>query len=141
MQDDRNPDSKTADPFEMAQRVMASVPQMNSAWREQMQRFWGNQEKILDSMFEFSTGWFERRHEGSRLAGKAVCDMCDGATPIDAALAMQTWAAGSMARIMADGMSFQKHLTNLAGLMAVPGTAEPERPAKSKPSSIHREAA
>jgi hypothetical protein len=142
MQDDKAQESRTADPFETVQRFMASAPQVHSAWREQMQKFWSNQEKILDSMAEFSAGWFERRHEGTRLARKAVGEASDGATPADAMIAMQTWAAGSLARIIADGVSWQKYLTNVAGLMAAPGTgaAETERPTKSKPS-IHKEAA
>ena len=140
MQDNRNQDSKAADPFEMAQRVFAAVPQFQSASREQWQRFWGNQEKILDSMLEFSSGWFERRHEGTRLAQQAVGEMCDGHTPMDAVLALQTWAAGSMARMVSDGIGWQKHLANVAGLVAAPASvAEPS--AKSKPAPVRKEAA
>ena len=40
-------------------------------------------------------------------------------------------AARPMARMIADGMSFQKHLTNVAGMMAAPVPSEAERPAKS----------
>jgi hypothetical protein len=141
MQDSTAPNTQPTDPFEVVQRFIATAPQVHSAWREQMQKFWSSQEKILDSMTEFSDGWFERRHEGTRLARKAVGEMCNGATPVDAAIAFQTWLAGSMARMVADGMSLQKHLTNVAGLMAVPGTAEPGRPAKSKPAPVQRDAA
>ncbi len=119
-QDDR----KLPDPFEVMQRAYSVWPQIGDAARENLQTFWKNQDKMLDSMHEFSRGWFERRHEATKTALDAANCMCGAQNPIDAVQHCQTWMTGAAERVAADATAWQKHLMNTVELLAAPLSQE-----------------
>jgi hypothetical protein len=78
--------------------------------------FWGNQTKILDSMENFATSWFERRHIGTQEAMQAAQRMCEAESPVEAMRCYQEWANGAVGRIAADGLAWQQFMTALGAL-------------------------
>ena len=64
------------------------------------QRFWENQDKVLDSMQALANAWFERRHAGTHKARVAAERMCETQTFVDLIQAYQEWASGAFERIM-----------------------------------------
>jgi hypothetical protein len=90
------------------------------AMRQAAETFWNGQEQILHAMEEYATGWFERRHVGVDAALNASQQMIDGATPVEAVREYQKWAFRSVERIIDDGLSCQKHLLSMGGLLAPP---------------------
>jgi hypothetical protein len=57
--------------------------------RENAQRFWQNQDKVLDSMQALANAWFERRHTGTHKAREAAERMCESHTFVDLTQAYQ----------------------------------------------------
>jgi hypothetical protein len=90
------------------------------AMRQAAETFWNGQEQILHAMEEYANGWFERRHAGVDAALNASQQMIDAATPVEAVREYQKWAFGSIERIIDDGLSCQKHLLSMGGLLAPP---------------------
>ncbi len=86
--------------------------------------FWENQEKVLDSMQELSSSWFERRRTGTHAAREAAERMCGTETGtetfVDLIQAYQRWANGAFERVMADGLSCQQQMMAVTGALASP---------------------
>lgn len=108
------------------QSMLQPTAQTRETMRDTVSGLWSNQDKILDSMEQFTNGWFERRHAGTRAALAAAQRICDMKTPIDMMREYQTWAMGSLGRIVADSFAFQHHLITMAGLFAKPLSASEE---------------
>ena len=127
------------------QKMFLSTSAISAPLRENAQRFWENQEKVLDGMQALANGWFERRHTGTHKARVAAEHMCGTETFVDLIQAYQDWAGGAFERIMADGLSCQQQIMAVTGALASPPIApsatekevEPQRsesraPARSK---------
>lgn len=89
--------------------------EMFSAWnldtdqtRDLVSKFWEGQEKMLDSMQKFSTGWFDRRHVGTKAAIDASLHACQAKNPTDMFACYQEWAAGATSRILDDQKAYQQ---------------------------------
>jgi hypothetical protein len=78
-------------------------------------------------MQDYANGWLERRHTGVREALETSQQMIDAATPVEAMREYQKWAFGSFERIIDDGLSCQKHLLSMGGLLAPPLSPSGER--------------
>ncbi len=102
------------------QSMLQPASQIRETMRKNVDGLWSNQEKILGSMEELTNGWFGRRHAGTQAALTAAQRMCDTKTGFDLMKEYQTWAVGSLERIMADSLAFQKHLMTVGGLFAKP---------------------
>ena len=111
---------KAPDPYEFMQQAYSLLPQIGDDARQNLQIFWKNQDKLLDSMSEFSRSWFERRRDATRTALDAANCMCDAQNPADAIQHCQTWLMGSAERIAADAAAWQKHIMNAIELMTPP---------------------
>jgi hypothetical protein len=117
------------------------VPQpfaMSDAFQENARRFWGNEDKILDSMKNFSNGWLERRHVGTHAALEAVLCMCKAQSPIDFANAYQDWLRGAFQRSVADAFACQEQFITLAGALAAPSIGAGEAPPESEATPVAR---
>ncbi len=77
------------------QKMFLPTSAISAPLRENAQRFWENQEKVLDSMQALANGWFERRHTGSHKAREAAERMCQTQTFVDLIQAYQDWAGGA----------------------------------------------
>lgn len=117
-------DSKVTDPFEFLQQAFTQWPPVGEDSKENLRAFWKRQNSMLDSMAEFSRGWFDRRHEATMAALNAATSMCDAQNPMESIQHCQTWAMGSAERIAADIAAWQKHMMNAAELLATPLSAE-----------------
>ena len=95
--------------------------------RQAATRFWSGQDQILDAMQDYAEGWFERRHAGTEAALDTAQHVIDAATPVEAMREYQKWAFGSFERIIDDGLSCQKHLLSMGGLLAPPLSPSGER--------------
>lgn len=87
-------------------------PTGGKTWAE----FWHQQKKILDSMGEFSDGWFERRHLGTAKAYDAAQRASEAESAIDVMRELQLWAFGSMQRIAEDCLACHCHMTKMLEL-------------------------
>src|ERR1700688_2744888 len=90
------------------QSMLQPTSQIRKAMRKNVDGLWSNQAKILGSIEEFANGWFGRRHAGTQAALTAAQRMCDTKAPVDMMQEYQTWAMGSLERIMADSLALQK---------------------------------
>jgi hypothetical protein len=113
-------DRKAPDPFEFVQRTFSLSPQMGEDARQNLRTFWKKQSNVLDSMQEFSRGWFERRHDATIAALDAATCMCDAQNPAEAIQHYHTWAMGSAERTAADVTAWQKHVMNAMESVAAP---------------------
>ena len=75
-------------------------------------RFWENQTSLLDNMQSFATGWFDRRHQGTKAALSTVQKTCTAQSPVDAFTCYQEWAAGVASRVLEDEIAYQKFLAS-----------------------------
>jgi hypothetical protein len=91
-----------------------------SALGENWVSYWRSQDKILDSMQEFTREWFERRHEATKTALEAAQRSSEANSPAEVVRELQAWMLGSMQRVVADGLACQKHLMAMAELSAPP---------------------
>ena len=127
------------------QKMFLPTSAIPAPLRENAQRFWENQEKVLDSLQALANAWFERRHTGAHKAREAAERMSGTQTYGDLIQAYQDWAGGAFERIMADGLSCQQQIMAVTGALASPPIApsatekevEPQRsesraPARSK---------
>ena len=127
-----------------AEDVSANFRNFGPASRN-AQRFWENQDKVLDSMQALANAWFERRHTGTHKAREAAERMSETQTFVDLIQAYREWASGAFERIMADGRTCQQQIMAITGALASPSLApsatekevEPQRsesraPARSK---------
>ena len=83
-------------------------------------RFWQNQEKVLESMHAFSSGWFERRHTGISATVAATKHMCKAKTPVDAFREYRQSASGVFQRGMVDVFACHQQFMTIAGAVAPP---------------------
>ena len=105
------------------QKMFLPTSAISAPLRENAQRFWENQEKVLDSMQALANGWFERRHTGTHTAREAAERMCETQTFVDLIQAYQDWAGGAFERIMADGIACQQQIMAITGALASPPLA------------------
>ena len=75
------------------QKMFLPTSAISAPLRENAQRFWENQEKVLDNMQALANGWFERRHTGTHTAREAAERMCGTQTFVDLIQAYQDWAS------------------------------------------------
>lgn len=120
-----------AEQWSSMQKMFLPTPAMSASFRENADRFWENQEKILDQMQALTIGWFERRRTGTHSAREAAERMCGTETMVDLVQTYQDWARGAFERIMADGASWQQQIMAATGAFASPPLA---------PSASEREA-
>jgi hypothetical protein len=128
------------DTLNTLQTMLQPTTEIRETMRKNVDGFWSNQDKILGSMEEFTNGWIGRRHAGTQAALTAAQRMCDTKTCVDMMQEYQTWAVGSLERIMADSLALQKHLMTVAGLFAKTLTP-PEKESAPKPMVIRTLAA
>lgn len=122
------------DGWEAMQRMFLAVP-ANKVMQQNACAYWIDQEKILDSMQEFATAWFERRHAGTRAGLETARRMCEAKSSMDMLQAYQTWAMDALERLTADGIACQKHLMTIGALLAKPlATSVEEGKTEAKPS-------
>ena len=119
--------SDTSFPFNIAQTAFEPPAAFRDGMRQAATSFWNGQEQILDAMQEYASAWFERRHIGVHEALETSQQMIDAATPVEAIREYQKWAFGSFERIIDDGLSCQKHLLSIGGLLAPPLSPSGER--------------
>ena len=119
--------SDTNFPFNIAPIAFEPSAAFRDAVRQAATRFWSGQDQILDAMQDYAEGWFERRHAGTEAALDTAQHVIDAATPVEAMREYQKWAFGSFERIIDDGLSCQKHLLSMGGLLAPPLSPSGER--------------
>jgi hypothetical protein len=95
------------------------------------------QQRILNSLEDFTSGWFERREVGVRAAEQAVQNMCGAPTLVEAFTVWQTWAAGAAERIAADATAWQQCVTACGAPLGkfVPQADAPKLDAKASKSA------
>ena len=124
------------DTLNTLQAMLQPTAEIRQTMRTNLEGFWNNQDQVLGSMEEFINGWIERRHVGTHAALTTAQRMCDTKTGFDLMKEYQTWAVGSVERIMADSSALQKHLMTVAGIFTKPLTpAEKESTAKAEKES------
>ncbi len=129
--------TKTNDPFNAMQQAFASFAKGGAPMRAVAEQYWRNQERVLASAEEFTRGWFARRHDATRTATEAACNICDAHSPAEAMQECQSWMQHSMERVTADALDFQKHvMTVVESAMAA---ARPEGEADPAASSTRSE--
>jgi hypothetical protein len=74
-------------------------------------KFWESQQAALDSIKEFSDGWFKRRQSGAQAALEAAKRISEAATPADMHREYQDWLKGAFERVLAEGTAFQEQIT------------------------------
>jgi hypothetical protein len=105
------------------QKTFLPTSAISAPLRDNAQRFWENQDKVLDSMQVLANTWFERRHTGTRKAREVAERMCETHTFVDLIQAYQDWAGGAFERIMADGLTCQQQIMAITGALASPPLA------------------
>jgi hypothetical protein len=93
---------------------------LSEAMQKSTRCFWENQDTILEAMQAFATGWFERRHTGTRAALESAQRMCKAQTPVDLVREYQEWASGALQRMMTDGLDCQRQFMIVAGALVQP---------------------
>ena len=99
------------------QKTFLPTSAISAPLRDNAQRFWENQDKVLDSMQARANAWFERRHTGTHKARVAAERMCETQTFVDLIQAYQEWASGAFERIMADGLTCQQQIMAITGAL------------------------
>jgi hypothetical protein len=105
------------------QKMFLPTSAISAPLRDNAQRFWENQDKVLDSMQALTNAWFERRHTGTHKAREAAERMCETQTFVDLIQAYQHWAGGAFERIMADGLTYQQQIMAVTGALVSPPLA------------------
>ena len=104
---------------------MTGLP--DAALGDNVRRFWDIQNELLDGMEKFASGWFERRHVGTRAALEAAQRMCKAQTPVDLVREYQDWIGGAFQRVMADGYACQQFVGAFAGSLQDAGSQQLEK--------------
>jgi hypothetical protein len=107
-------DQDNANGFKDLQQVFGMLEPLRTAWARNWVNYWQGQQKTLDSMEEFTRGWFQRRHDAVGAALHAAERSCVTCTPADVVHEFQAWTTGSIQRIAADGLACQKHMMAVA---------------------------
>jgi hypothetical protein len=129
----------TFDPFQVMQRAFPASPGLSAATKQNASVYWEAQDKLLDSMEELVTGWFERRHVGTQEALAAARQACEAETPFDAMREYQKWAIGSFERMIQDGFAAQKHFLEFGRVSTQP-IAKAAETARSEASEVVQKA-
>ena len=74
-------------------------------------KFWEGQQAALDSIKDFSDGWFSRRQSGAQATLAAAKRISEAATPVDMHREYQDWLKGAMEQMIAEGAAFQRQMT------------------------------
>jgi hypothetical protein len=114
----------------LAQAFTAATP-VQAAAGENWVQFWRGQNKMIDGMEEFATGWFARRHTATTTALEAAERLCAANSPADVLAELQTWTLGSLQRLSEDGLACQKQLMALFDQSAQAAAKMAELPGKS----------
>jgi hypothetical protein len=72
--------------------------------------FWENQETALESLKEFSNGWFARRRKNTQAALEAAKHIGEAATPSDIFQEYQNWFTRAMELLAEDGKAYQQQV-------------------------------
>ena len=64
-------DQDNANGFKDLQQVFGMLEPLRTAWARNWVNYWQGQQKTLDSMEEFTRGWFQRRHDAVGEIGRA----------------------------------------------------------------------
>jgi len=124
------------------QALFKPSPIALQAFRDSANRFWVAQDQMLDAMQEFTEGWLQRRHEGTRAAADVAQRMCRAENPIDLLKEQQEWMNGAIQRLMADGVACQKEWVLITSLAVQPlngsGKDAEEAPPRAKPHTAER---
>jgi hypothetical protein len=99
------------------QHIFLPASTISESLRKNARCFFEDEGKILDSMHNFTDGWFERRHVGAHLALEAADRMCKAETPVDLLREYQDWAKGAFERGMADGLACQQQFMAVIGVL------------------------
>jgi hypothetical protein len=113
-------DADFYDPFEIMQRGFLPSARLRDAARANAAEFWNAQEKILETMQDQATRWFQRRHAGAQAALASAQQMCGADSQLDAFREYQKWAAGAFERLMQDALEYQKQALTVSRLFALP---------------------
>jgi hypothetical protein len=105
------------------QKAFLPPPEILASSKENARRFWDSQDRILDNMQAFATGWFERRHTGAVSAREAAERMYGSETIVGLMQAYQDWARGTFERIMADGLCCQQQIFAATSALTSPPLA------------------
>ena len=81
-------------------------------------KFWEGQQAALDSIKEFSDGWFTRRLSGAQAALEASKRIGAAATPADIQREYQDWLKGAMERMVAEGEAIHRQMTKAANQLS-----------------------
>jgi hypothetical protein len=93
-------------------------------------KFWESQQATLDSIKEFSDGWFSRRQSGAQAALEAAKRISEAATPADMHREYQDWCKGVMERMLAEGLAFQQQITKAGTQLSTQLSSPPEAAAQ-----------
>jgi hypothetical protein len=104
----------------MTQQLDAVQGTVSSILSENARRFWDFQDKIVDGMNTYASGWFERRHVGTHAALEAAQRICKSQTPMEFVLEYQNWASGAAQRVMADGLACHEQFMATVGAVISP---------------------
>lgn len=107
----------------MMQKTFLPTSAISSMFRENVRRFWENQDKILDNMQVFTNTWFERRHIGTHSACDAAERIGGTETIVDLVQEYQAWTRGAFERMMADGLACQQQIIAATGALTSPPLA------------------
>jgi hypothetical protein len=100
---------------DLMKQTQAAVS-LNPMLKPQIEQFWQAQEQMLQEAQAFTEHWFERRHDATKTALKAVEEVSDGkAGPSNALKAMSEWQRSSMERIVEDFREWVELCTRCAG--------------------------
>src|SRR4030095_11976242 len=117
-----------AEQWTAMQKMFLPTSAISAPLRENAQRFWENQEKVLDSMQALANGWFERRRTGTHTTRGAAGRMCGTEKIVRVIQAYQDWAGGAFERIMADGLACQQQIMAVTGALTSPPLAPSATP-------------
>jgi hypothetical protein len=74
-------------------------------------KFWESQQAALDSIKDYSDGWFTRRQSGAQATLAAAKRISEAATPVDMHREYQDWLKGAMERMIAEGAAVQQQFS------------------------------
>jgi hypothetical protein len=93
-------------------------------------KFWESQQTTLDSIKEFSDGWFSRRQSAAQAALEAAKRISEAATPADMHREYQDWWKGVVDRSVAETLAFQQQITKAGSQLSTQLTSAAETAAQ-----------
>ena len=108
----KSDDTSLVDLMKQRQAAVTLTPML----RPQIEQFWQAQEKMLREAQAFTEHWFERRHDATKTAIKAVENVTNGGSdPSEALKSMSDWQRHSVERVMEDFREWAHLCTRCAG--------------------------